>query len=232
MIQRTTRATMWTASAILTIIGCVGSVSADATSADPRQRGGSMPGSGPDQPRSIQGQPDTVTGIGGPEAIEGTIASIKGDEYTIQGSSGDVRLRVTKDTNMVCAGQEGTKVSTGREGMKERKEIPPTQFMQEQAEGGKAQAPKEAEQQQASAPSQDPSQMKSVTGTTDPEAKEDVARGSGFVVGGEGGCHFKAGDRVRVEASDMGTALLMKQLSEPDGEDAKIAEQPQDEPAR
>lgn len=231
-MRRKHSAMIWSSAAMLAAIGCGTPVSADTMSEDPRQRGGSVPGSGHDQPRSIQGQPDTVPGVGGPEAVVGTIASIKGDEFTIHGSNGDVRLRVTKDTNMICAGQEGAKVSTSREGVKERKEIPPTPFMQEQAEGaGAPQESKGAEQQQASAPAEDPSRKKSVIGTTDPKAKEDVARGSGFIVGGEGGCRFEEGDRVRVEASDMGTALLIKQLSEP-GEGAKIAEQPQEESAR
>ena len=59
--------------------------------------------------------------------------------------------------------------------------------------------------------SKDPSTLKEVVGSTDPNAKEDVARGSGFVVGGRD-CTFKEGDRVRIEASDMGTATTIKQL--------------------
>ena len=55
--------------------------------------------------------------------------------------------------------------------------------------------------------------MKDVVGTTDPKAKEDVAKGSGFVVGGQGGCNFRVGDQVRVEASDMGTATTIRQLT-------------------
>jgi hypothetical protein len=51
-----------------------------------------------------------------------------------------------------------------------------------------------------------------VVGTTDQSANKDVARGSGFAVGGSGGCQFKAGDRVRVEASDMGTITTIKRL--------------------
>ncbi len=46
-------------------------------------------------------------------------------------------------------------------------------------------------------------------GSTDQRANEDVARGSGFLVGQ---CAFKEGAHVRVEASDMGTATTIKQL--------------------
>jgi hypothetical protein len=53
--------------------------------------------------------------------------------------------------------------------------------------------------------------MKARMGSTDPRANEDVARGSGFVVGG---CTFKEGDHVRVESSDMGTATTIKQLAD------------------
>ena len=51
-------------------------------------------------------------------------------------------------------------------------------------------------------------------GTTDQSAKEDTAKGSGFVVGGKDGCNFKVGDQVRVEASDMGTATTIKQMAQ------------------
>lgn len=45
-------------------------------------------------------------------------------------------------------------------------------------------------------------------GSTDPRANEGVSRGSGFLLG-----HSKrAGDHVRIEASDMGTATTIKQL--------------------
>ena len=43
---------------------------------------------------------------------------------------------------------------------------------------------------------------------------KDIARGSGFAVGGSEGCQFKAGDRVRIEASDMGTITTIKGLNE------------------
>jgi hypothetical protein len=64
--------------------------------------------------------------------------------------------------------------------------------------------------------SKDPSKLKDIVGTTDPAAKEDVARGSGFVVGGAD-CNFRAGDQVRIEGSDMGTATTIKQVSQASG---------------
>jgi hypothetical protein len=36
-------------------------------------------------------------------------------------------------------------------------------------------------------------------------------------VGGSGGCQFKQGDHVRVEASDMGTITTIKYLDESSG---------------
>ncbi len=63
--------------------------------------------------------------LGGPEIIIGQIEQVQGDEYSIQGEHGQaVKLRLTKDTNMVCAGGEGAKMSTGRQDAKEGKEIP------------------------------------------------------------------------------------------------------------
>jgi hypothetical protein len=56
-------------------------------------------------------------------------------------------------------------------------------------------------------------ELKEVVGTTDSKAKEDVAKGSAFVVGGED-CKFKEGDQVRIEVSDMGTATTIKQMQQ------------------
>ena len=45
--------------------------------------------------------------LGGPEIIIGKIEQVQGEEYSIQGDHGQsVKLRLTKDTNMVCAGGE------------------------------------------------------------------------------------------------------------------------------
>lgn len=163
--------------------------------------------------------------LGGPEIIVGQIASIQGDEFVIDGDRGQfIRIRVTKDTNMVCAEGQGAKLSTSREGVKERKEIPPSAGAEQEMnrhDPGRAddqrQALNDPNQQQAEhqmgAPTKDPSKLKDVVGSTDEKAKQDVARGSGFVVGGSSGCQFKPGDHVRVEASDMGTATTVKGLS-------------------
>jgi hypothetical protein len=164
--------------------------------------------------------------MGGPDIVVGKITKIQGEQYSIQGDRGqEVSLRVTKDTNLVCAGGQGTKFSTGQQGAKEQQEIPPTPFMEQQA--GKGRAPSEKEmmqqlhqsgtQEEVGALSKDPSQLKDVVGTTDQSAKEDTAKGSGFVVGGQGGCNFKVGDQVRVEASDMGTATTIHQMAQGTG---------------
>ena len=164
--------------------------------------------------------------MGGPDIIVGKISKIQGDQYSIQGDRGqEISLRVTKDTNLVCAEGKGAKFSTGQQGAKEQKEIPPTQFMEQQS--GKGHVPSEKEmmqqlhesgtQKEVGQLSKDPSQLKDVVGTTDQSAKEDTAKGSGFVVGGQGGCNFKIGDQVRVEASDMGTATTIRQMAQGSG---------------
>jgi hypothetical protein len=168
-----------------------------------------------------QGQSSNVI-TGGADIVVGKITNIQGEQYSIQGDRGqDITLRVTKDTNRVCVKGEGTQFATGQEGAKEQQEIPPTASMEKQASKGGQSASEQQMMQQSregtsqkevGALSKDPSKLKDVVGTTDPKAKEDVARGSGFVVGGTD-CTFKAGDQVRVEASDMGTATTITQLS-------------------
>ena len=171
-----------------------------------------------------QGQSSNVI-KGGPDIVVGKITNIQGEQYSIKGDRGqDITLRVTKDTNKVCAKGEGTQFSTGQEGTKEQQEIAPTASMEKQ--GGKGGQLSEQEmmqrsrentsQKEAGTLSKDPSKLKEVVGSTDPKANEDVAKGSGFVVGGKD-CSFKAGDQVRVEASDMGTATTITQLSQSSG---------------
>lgn len=162
--------------------------------------------------------------MGGPDIVVGKISKIQGDRYSIEGDRGqEISLRVTKDTNLVCSGGQGAKFSTGQQSGKEHQEIAPTQFMEQQAgKGGRAPSEKEMMQQlhqsgtqkEVGALSKDPDQLKDVVGTTDQSAKEDTAKGSGFVVGGQGGCNFKVGDHVRVEASDMGTATTIRQIAQ------------------
>ncbi len=162
---------------------------------------------------------------GGPDVVVGKITNIQGEQYSIKGDRGqDITLRVTKDTNKVCAKGEGTQFSTGQAGAKEQQEIAPTASMEKQ--GGKGRQLSEKEMMQRSREgtsekevgtlSKDPSKLKDVVGSTDPKAKEDVAKGSGFVIGGKD-CSFKAGDQVRVEASDMGTATTITQVSQGSG---------------
>jgi hypothetical protein len=177
--------------------------------------------------------------LGGPEIIIGRIASLQGDELAIEGDRGQfMRLRVTKDTNLVCAEGQGAQMSTGRGGSKEGSEIAISGGAEKEMKRhdpgraeGQRQALNDPNQQQAEhqmgPPTKDPSTLKDVVGSTDPKANQDVAHGSGFVVGGSSGCRFKEGDHVRVEASDMGTATTVKALSE--AERSKIAGRP-DEP--
>ena len=164
--------------------------------------------------------------LGGPEIVIGIIEQINGEEYAVKGDKGQsMKLRLTKDTNVVCPGGEGAKMSTSRQGMKERKEIPISPAAEQEMKShdpSKAQEQLQAlndpNRQQAEnemrPPAKDPSQLKDVVGSTDAAANQDIARGSGFAVGGSEGCQFKAGDRVRIEASDMGTITTIKSLNE------------------
>jgi hypothetical protein len=191
--------------------------------------GGTAKGESSDQPGQqgvglSSGSRSSNVIMGGPDIVIGKISKIQGDQYSVQGDRGqEISLRVTKDTNLVCSEGQGAKFSTGQQGAKEHQEIAPTQFMEQQAgKGGPAPSEKEMMQQlhqsgtqkEVGALSKDPSQLKDVVGTTDQSAKEDTAKGSGFMVGGQGGCKFKVGDHVRVEASDIGTATTIRQIAQ------------------
>jgi hypothetical protein len=177
----------------------------------------------------VEGAGSSGVLMGGPEIIIGQIEEIQGEQYSIKGDRGQsVKLHVTKDTNMVCAGGEGAKMSTGRQDQKEAKEIPispATEGQMKSHDASKSQQQMQAlndpNQQQAEhqmpAPSKDPSQMKDVVGSTDQAANKDIARGSGFSVGSSGGCKFKQGDKVKVEASDMGTITTIKAMTDQPG---------------
>jgi hypothetical protein len=163
--------------------------------------------------------------VGGPEIIVGRIEDVAGDVVSLQGDRGQfMKLRMTKDTNIVCPGGEGTKMSTSREGMRERNEIPISPATEQQMQSQdftRSQAERQAlndpnrqqREHQMAPPARDPSTLKDVVGSTDQAANQDIARGSGFVIGGSSGCQLKAGDRVRVEASDTGTITTLKSLS-------------------
>jgi hypothetical protein len=154
--------------------------------------------------------------LGGPDIVLGQIVKIQGEQFSVKGDRGqEISLLVTKDTNKICGEGAGTNVSTGQDSANEQQEIPPTSYMDQQAaQGGKVLSEQDMLKQVhegSRALSNDPNTLKEVVGSTDPNAKEDTARGSGFMVGGRD-CTFKEGDRVRIEASDMGTATTIKQL--------------------
>jgi hypothetical protein len=154
--------------------------------------------------------------LGGPGIVLGQIMKIQGEQFSVKGDRGqEISLRVTKDTNKICGEGAGTDVSTGQVSANEQQEIPPTPYMDQQAaQGGKVLSEQDMLKQVhegSRALSNDPNKLQEMVGSTDPNAKEDTARGSGFMVGGRD-CTFKEGDRVRIEASDMGTATTIKQL--------------------
>src|SRR5687767_8660618 len=63
-----------------------------------------------------QGQSSNVI-TGGADIVVGKITNIQGEQYSIEGDRGqDITLRVTKDTNKVCAKGQGTQFATGQEG--------------------------------------------------------------------------------------------------------------------
>jgi hypothetical protein len=162
----------------------------------------------------VRGGESSQVIMGGPELIVGTIDQIRGEEFAIRGDRGQyVRLRVTKDTNKVCS--DGASVTTDQEQVRERSEIPTKSTRADDVTSGRATqkqpSPSQAhETKEAFTPEQDPSQLQSIVGTTDPEAKKDVAQGSGFEVGL---CNFSVGGQVRVDGSDMGIVATIKRLS-------------------
>ena len=155
--------------------------------------------------------------VDGASQYSGELTKIEGDRYTVHGEQGkDVTLRVTKDTNIICASGKGSGMSTGQESGKEHQEIPPTPHMEKQAKqgkGGQVVMPSEG-QSEPGALSKDPSKHKDVVGSTDPKANEDVAKGSGFALGSQKDCGFKVGDHVKIEASDTETATTIHQVSQ------------------
>ena len=171
------------------------------------------------------GLPAILFAVEGAGQIAGEVTKIEGDRFTVHGDLGqDVTLRVTKDTNVICAGGKGSQMSTGREGTKEHQEIPPTPHMEKQAKQGKTSGgvvmPEET-QPKSGGLSKDPSKLKDVVGSTDPKANEDVAKGSGFAIGNKEGCDFKVGDHVKIEASDTDTATTILQVSQADSGSSK-----------
>ena len=169
---------------------------------------------------AVEGQSSNII-LGGPDIVLGHIVKIQGEQFLVKGEQGqEISLRVTKDTNKICGAGAGTNVSSGQDRTHEQQEIPPTPYMdQRAAQGGKVLSEEEMLKQvqeghtanEPGALTKDPSTLKEIVGSTDPKAKEDTARGSGFVIGGRD-CTFKEGDRVRVEGSDMGTATTIKQV--------------------
>ena len=161
--------------------------------------------------------PGALLAVEGESQLAGELTKIDGDRYTVHGDLGkDVTVRVTKDTNIICASGKGTRMSTGQESGKEQQEIPPTPHMDKQAKQGKDGSvvmPSEG-QAESGALSKDPSKLKDVVGSTDPKANEDVAKGSGFTLGSKEECGFKVGDHVKIETSDTDTATTIQQMSQ------------------
>jgi hypothetical protein len=162
--------------------------------------------------------PGSIFAMEGTPQVFGKVTKVEGDRFTVHGDAGqDVTLRVTKNTNVICAAGKGSEMSTGRETAKEHQEIPPTPHMEKQAKEGKTSGRVVMPEETQSEPgklSKDPSKLKDVVGSTDAKANEDVARGSGFAIGAKEGCAFKIGDRVKIEASDTDTATTIHQVSQ------------------
>ena len=171
----------------------------------------------------LEGAQSSGVILGGPEILVGRIEKIEGDSYSIRGHDGQfMNLQLTKDSNIVCISGSDAKVMTGRQDMQEHAEIPISPATEEQMNrhdpsrlDEQLNLLNDPNRQQAEyetpALSKDPSTLKGVVGSTDEAANKDVARGSGFVVGSSN-CHFKPGDLVRIEASDMGRITTIASL--------------------
>lgn len=88
--------------------------------------------------------------LGGPEIIFGKIAGIQGDEFMIEGDRGQfIRLRATKDPNMVCNEGQGAKLSSSRQGRVEASDMGTATTIQELSAGERARiAGRESDQPQ------------------------------------------------------------------------------------
>ena len=182
--------------------------------------------------------------LGGPEILFGRIEKVEDNHFTVQGNDGQfMKLQLTKDTNMVCTSGSEAKLMTGRQDLPEQAEIPISPATEEQM---KSHDPSRLDEQlnllnnpnrqqteyETPAPSKDPSTLKDVVGSTDQAANKDVARGSGFLIGGSD-CHFKPGDLVRIEASDVGTITTIASLpSEQEENGSQVATEKDEELTR
>ena len=172
-----------------------------------------VPGKG-QVPESSLGQDVQVTLGGARPVVEGQILNVQGEDFIIKDAGGSaMRVRVNKDTSMDCGTGKDVAMSTGRQADDQR-EIPPTAHMQEQSGQGQS----EGQSGQASASGerigdQSGTQSRSTLGK---DSGGDIVRGSGFVIGPKGDCHFKAGDKIRAQVSDLGTVLYIKSISDQD----------------
>jgi hypothetical protein len=171
----------------------------------------------------LEGADSSSVILGGPEILFGRIEKVEDNHFTVQGNEGQfMKLQLTKDTNMVCTSGSEARLMTGRQDLPEQAEIPISPPTEEQM---KSHDPSRLDEQlnllnnpnrqqaeyETPAPSKDPSTLKDVVGSTDEAANKDIARGSGFVIGSSD-CHFKPGDLVRIEASDVGTITTIANL--------------------
>jgi hypothetical protein len=191
----------------------------------------------------VEGADSSSVILGGPELIFGRIERVEDNNFTVQGNDGQfMKLQLTKDTNMVCTSGSEAKLMTGRQDLPEQTEIPISPATEEQM---KSHDPSRLDEQlnllnnpnrqqaeyETPAPSKDPSRLKDVVGSTDEAANKDIARGSGFVIGGSD-CKFKPGDLVRIEASDVGTITTIASLpyEEEEKNRSQVATEKDEEP--
>ena len=150
----------------------------------------------------LEGASSSSVILGGPEILLGRIEKIEPNGFLVRGDRGQsVKIQLTKDTNIVCSNGSEAKLVTRRQGVQEQAEIPISPAAEDQVK-----------RHETSTPSNDPSTLKGVVGSTDEAANKDLARGSGFVVGSSD-CNFQPGDLVRIEASDVGTMTTITRLA-------------------
>jgi hypothetical protein len=139
----------------------------------------------------------------GPEILFGRIEKVEDNGFVIQSVRGQfMKLQLSKDTNVVCSNGSQAMLMTSRQGSQEQSELPVS-----------------------------PAEEQTKSHNSSEAVNKDVARGSGFLVGGPD-CHFKPGDLVRVEASDAGTITTITRLPYEEAENgSQVATEKEQEPS-
>jgi hypothetical protein len=150
------------------------------------------------------------------QILFGRLEKIENTGFVVESERGEyIMLRLSKGTNVVCLSGSEAKLVAGRHGISEQSDVPLSPAGEEQVK----KASRTDDQRHASRPyRQDersetpaPSSWKSVAASSDEAASQHVVGETGFLAPNSD-CHFKAGDLVRIEASDAGTMTTITRL--------------------